>query len=91
MSEASDDRDPIGRVTDYFWKREQVGIEVLRGTIAEGDSLHVEGEFTDRTIRAADMEIDGEPVDEATEGDRFLMPLENQKRVVLGDRVYPSE
>lgn len=91
MNEAAGNPEPIGRVTDYFWKREQVGIEVLRDSIAEGDSLHVKGEFTDRTIEVEQMEVDGELVDEAAEGDRFLMPLANQKRVVLGDRVYPVE
>jgi len=91
VNEDAGEVEPIGRVTDYFWKRERVGIEVARGSIREGDSLHVRGEFTDRTIRAADMEIDGEPVDVVEEGERFFMPLDNQKRVVLGDRVYPAD
>ncbi len=91
MSDDGDEPEPIGKVTDYFWKREQVGIEVLRGSIAEGDQLHVRGEFTDQVIEAADMEVDDAPVEEAAEGDRFLMPLSNQNRVVLGDRVYPAD
>lgn len=88
MSSSDGDREPVGKVTDYFWKREQVRINVTRGTVREGDRLHVQGEFTDEIIDVHDMQIDEEPVEEAHEGDTFLMPLSAQQRVVLGDRVY---
>lgn len=83
--------DPIGKVTDYFWKREVVRIEVLNGTVEAGDRLHVSGEYTDETIDVDDMEIDDEPVDVAEEGDVFAMPLGMDQRVMLGDNVYPVE
>ncbi len=86
MSEA-----PIARVTDYFWKRETVRMEVLEGTIRAGDRLHVQGEFTDEVVTAEEMEVDDEPVEEVTEGDIFAMPLPMNQRVVLGDDVFPAE
>jgi hypothetical protein len=84
----SDGEDPIGKVSDFFWKREVVQIEVLDGTIEEGDTLHVTGEYTDETIDVEDMEIDDEPVGAASEGDVFAMPLGMQQRVMIGDQVY---
>lgn len=83
--------DPIGKVSDYFWKRQVVRIEILDGTIEEGDSLHVTGEYTDETIDVADMEVDDDPVDTAEEGDVFSMPLSMQQRVMIGDEVYDAD
>jgi hypothetical protein len=79
---------PHGKVTDYFWKRDTVRIEVLNDDISEGDTLHITGEYTDVTIEAQDMTMDEEPVTVAEEGDIFAMPLEPQDRVVLGDEVH---
>jgi hypothetical protein len=86
----SDGEDPIGKVSDFFWKREVVRIEVLDGTIEDGDTLHVTGEYTDETIDVEDMEIDDEPVDTASEGDVFSMPLGMQQRVMIGDEVHQA-
>lgn len=83
--------DPIGKVTDYFWKRDTVRIEVLDGPIEEGQTLHVLGEHTDVTFETEEMTVDDEPVDQAEEGEVFAMPLSPQNRVVLGDEVYPAE
>lgn len=89
MSE--DDREPIGKVSDYFWKRQVVRIEVQQGVIRTGDRLHVSGEYTDEVIDVKDMEIDDEPVDQAEEGEIFSMPLSMKQRVMLGDQVYPGD
>jgi hypothetical protein len=79
---------PEGRVTDYFWKRDTVRIEVLDGEIQQGDTLHITGEYTDVTITAEDMTVDDEAVEAAESGQIFAMPLEPQNRVVLGDEVH---
>jgi hypothetical protein len=78
---------PVGKVTDFFWKRNTVRIEVLNGSVHEGDRLHVTGEFTDVMLDVEGMEVDGEPVDEATEGDIFALDVNPGDRVVLGDEV----
>lgn len=78
----------VGKVTDYFWKRDTVRIKVLNGSIREGEKLHVTGEHTEVTITAEGMEVDGEPIEEAKQGTVFSMPLEPKNRVVLGDKVY---
>lgn len=80
--------DPAGKVTDFFWKRNTVRIEVLNGTIEDGDELRVTGEFTDEELTVDGMEVDGESVEEATEGEIFAMDVEPQNRVVLGDEVH---
>lgn len=87
----SQEDDPIGKVTDYFWKRDTVRIKVLDGSIREGQTLHVTGEHTDVTLEVEDMEVDDEPVDEATEGEILAMPISPKNRVVLGDQVYPVD
>lgn len=83
--------EPAGKVTDFFWKRNTVRIEVLDGTIENGDDLHVTGEFTDVDLIVEEMEVDGEPVGEATEGEIFAMDVEPGDRVVLGDEVYQRD
>ncbi len=80
--------EPDGKVTDYFWKRDTVRIEVLNGKISEEDQLNITGEYTDVSITAQDMTIDDEPVSSAREGEVFAMPLDPRDRVVLGDDVY---
>lgn len=87
----SEDSEPIGKVTDYFWKRNTVRIEVLDGTIEEGDPLHITGEHTDVTLETEDMEVDDEPVESAEEGEIFAMPISPKNRVVLGDEVHPAD
>lgn len=82
---------PLGKVTDFFWKRNTVRIEVLDGTVHEGDQLHVTGEFTDVTLDVDDMEVEGEPVEEAAEGEIFALDVSPGDRVVLGDEVYRTE
>lgn len=85
------DAEPVGKISDFFWKREVVRIEVLDGPIEVGDRLHVTGEYTDETIEVEDMEIDDEPVDAAHAGDVFAMPLSMQQRVMIGDEVHPAD
>lgn len=87
----SETGEPIGKVSDYFWKRNIVRIEVLDGSIEEGQTLHITGEHTDVTLETEDMEVDDEPVDVAEEGEIFAMPISPKNRVVLGDEVYPAD
>jgi translation initiation factor IF-2 len=83
--------EPAGKVTDFFWKRNTVRIEVLNGTVQEGDQLHVTGEYTDVSLDVDDMEVDGESVQEATEGEIFALDVSPGDRVVLGDEVYVED
>ena len=83
--------DPVGKVTDFFWKRNTVRIEVLDGTVQEGDRLHVTGEYTDVSLDVDGMEVDGESVQEATEGEIFALDVSPGDRVVLGDEVYVED
>lgn len=80
--------EPAGKITDFFWKRNTVRIEVLNGRIEDGDELHVTGEFTDVDLTVEDMHVDGEAADVATEGEILAMDVEPGDRVVLGDEVY---
>lgn len=85
------EQEPAGKVTDFFWKRNTVRIKVLTGSIENGDQLHVTGEYTDVDLSVNDMEVDGEPAEEATEGEIFAMDVDPGDRVVLGDQVHVRE
>lgn len=81
----------VGKVADYFWKREVVRIKVLDGEIDAGDQIDIRGEFSDVSTTVEEMEIDDDPVNKAEAGDTFAMPLPMSKRVMLGDYVFPSD
>ena len=67
----------IGKVTHYFGKIDVAGIEITRGTLRVGDTIHVHGHTSDFTAKIDSMQIDGEAVEEATAGQNVGLPSPN--------------
>ncbi len=58
----------LGKVTHYFGKIGVAGIQITQDSLAVGDTIHVKGHTSDFTQRVDSMQIDGQPVEEATVG-----------------------
>ncbi len=58
----------LGKVTHYFGKIGVAAIEITQDTLAVGDTIHVKGHTSDFTQKIDSMQIDGQPVEEATVG-----------------------
>jgi hypothetical protein len=58
----------LGKVTHYFSKIGVAAIEITQDTLAVGDTIRIKGRTSDFTQRIDSMQIDGQPVEEATVG-----------------------
>jgi hypothetical protein len=58
----------LGRVSHYFSKIGVVAIEITQDTLCVGDTIHIKGHTSDFTQKVESMQIDGQPVEEATVG-----------------------
>jgi len=70
----------LGRVTHYFAKIGVAGIEITQDTLSVGDTIHVKGHTSDFTQTIESMEIDGQSVDEVTEGQSVGIETPEQAR-----------
>ncbi|NVL93431.1 MAG: hypothetical protein HWN71_10405 [Desulfobacterales bacterium] len=76
----------VGVIVKFFAKPSVAAIEITRGSIKRGDILKYKGHTTDFTEEVKSMEIDNQPVDEATVGDTIGVKVE--ERVREKDKVY---
>ena len=81
--------DEVGVVVKYFAKPGVAAIKVTRGSIKQGDLLRYKGHTTDFTEQVSTMEIDRQPVEEATVGD--MVGLKVKDRVRENDKVLKIE
>jgi translation initiation factor IF-2 len=58
----------LGKVTHYFSKIGVAAIEITQDTLAVGDTIRIKGHTSDFTQKVDSLQIDGQPVDEATVG-----------------------
>jgi len=58
----------IGKVTHYFGKIGVAAIEITRGTLHVGDTIHIKGHTSDFSQPVDSMQIDGQNVEEANVG-----------------------
>jgi len=58
----------LGRVIRYFSKISVAAIEITQDSLSMGDTVHVKGHTSDFTQKIDSMQIDGQPVEEATAG-----------------------
>ena len=77
----------IGEVMDYFSKVNVAAIK-LNGRLSIGDEIHIKGHTTDMTMTVGSMQIDKNPVDDASRGDSVGIKVND--RVRLGDKVYKA-
>jgi putative protease len=76
----------VGVIVKFFAKPSVAAIEITRGSIKRGDILKYKGHTTDFTEEVKSMEVDNQPVDEATVGDMIGVKVE--ERVREKDKVY---
>ena len=77
----------IGEVMDYFSKVNVAAIK-LNGRLSIGDEIHIKGHTTDMTMTVWSMQIDKNPVDDASRGDSVGIKVND--RVRPGDKVYKA-
>ena len=76
----------VGVIVKFFAKPSVAAIQITKGSIKRGDILKYKGHTTDFTEEVNSMEIDNQPVDEATVGD--MIGIKVQERVREKDKVY---
>lgn len=58
----------IGRISHYYGKIGVAAIELDKGGLAVGDTIHIKGHTTDLTEAVDSMQIEHESVQEAAQG-----------------------
>ena len=76
----------IGKVTHWFGHIQVAAIEITSGTLRVGDTIHIKGHTSDFTQDVDSMQIDGQPVDEATVGQSIGIKVDKHARA--HDLVY---
>jgi putative protease len=76
----------IGKVTHFFKKIMVAGIEITSGKIKVGDKIHIKGSTTDFEMAIDSMQIDRDPVEEATVGQSIGIKVPEPVRE--GDTVF---
>jgi putative protease len=76
----------VGVIVTFFSKPSVAALKVTKGSIKKGDILKYKGHTTDFTEDVKSMEIDNQPVDEATAGD--VIGIKVEERVREKDIVY---
>jgi len=76
----------IGKITHYFGKIEVGIVEITKGGLAVGDTIHIKGTGTDFEQPVDSMQIEHEQVDKVKKGD--VIGLKVKDKVKEGDEVY---
>ena len=76
----------IGVITHYFEKVNVAAIEVNKGELHIGDTIHIKGHTSDFTTTIESMQIEHNQVEKATEGE--AVGLKVPERVRVHDKVY---
>lgn len=79
----------IGVVEHYFTKIGVAAIKITNGSVGVGDTIAIKGATTDFQQHIDSMEIDRQPIEEASVGDAIGIKV--AERVREGDRVYKVE
>ena len=70
----------IGKVTHYFGRIGVAAIEIKEGSLHVGDVVHIKGHTSDFTQRIESMQIDNQPVQEATVGQNVAFRVAQHAR-----------
>lgn len=76
----------VGKVTNFFKKIMVAGIDITDGSVKVGDKIHIKGATTDFEMVIESMEIDRNPVEEATAGQSIGIKVPDAVRD--GDDVF---
>jgi GTPase len=70
----------IGRISHYF-SRIGVGVvELTKGSLKVGDTIHIKGHTTDLYQKVESMQVEHAPVQAAKKGESFGLHVESQVR-----------
>ncbi len=70
----------LGRVTHYFGKIGVAGIKITQDTLAVGDTIHIKGHTSDFTQKVDSIQVEGQPVEEATAGESVGIKVSEHAR-----------
>ena len=70
----------IGKITHYFSKINVGVLELSRGKLRVGDTIHVKGHTTDFYQKIDSMQIEHKPVDVAEPGEPIGLKVESPVR-----------
>lgn len=73
-------------VVDHFFSKISVGMIVLSGVLKVGDTIHIKGKQSDFSQAIESMRIEFDNVDEAKEGDKVGIKVDQP--LSAGDKVY---
>jgi len=76
----------VGKITHYFGKIEVGIVEITKGSLAVGDTIHIKGGSSDFEQSVDSMQIEHEQVEKAKKGD--VIGLKVKDKVREGDEVY---
>jgi len=76
----------IGKITHYFGKIEVGIVEITKGKLAVGETIHIKGVSTDFEQVVDSMQVEHEQVEGAKKGD--VIGLRVKDKVREGDEVF---
>ncbi len=78
----------IGKVTHYYSKLGVAAVELQHGKLRKGDKIHIHGHTTDLEQSVDSMELDHQPIVEASEGQNVGVRVHEHVRE--NDDVYKT-
>ncbi len=76
----------VGRISDYFKKIGVAAIEITKGSLSVGDTIHIKGHTTDFNQTVDSMQVEHQSVSAAKAGDSIGIKVKDAVRD--GDIVY---
>jgi translation elongation factor EF-1alpha len=70
----------IGKVADYFAKISVAAIDIAKGTLKVGDTIHIKGHTTDFEQTVDSIQIEHQNVPEAKAGDSIGIKVKDKVR-----------
>lgn len=70
----------IGKITHYFSKINVGILELSKGTIQVGDTIHIKGHTSDFYQKIESMQLEHDPVDKVKLGEPVGIKVENSVR-----------
>jgi len=70
----------VGKISDYFKKIGVAAIEITKGSLSVGDTIHIKGHTTDFTQSVDSMQIEHQSVPTAKAGDSIGIKVKDVVR-----------
>ena len=70
----------VGKISDYFKKIAVAAIEITKGSLSVGDTIHIKGHTTDFTQAVDSMQIEHQSVPIAKAGDSIGIKVKDVVR-----------